>query len=96
MNAAFRLELTHHKGNGMTIGTDVAHAASKAIDLTELTVETVQAGFASGAFTAEQLTRACLGRIATYNPRYNATNLKYWHRCKARLNERKPVRHCKK
>ena len=47
----------------MTIGTDVAHAASKAIDLTELTVETVQAGFASGAFTAEQLTRACLGRI---------------------------------
>ena len=56
----------------MTIGTDVAHAASKAIDLTELTIEMVQAGFAGGAFTAEELTRACLERIATYNPRYNA------------------------
>jgi amidase len=48
------------------------HHASPAIDIAELTVEQVQAGFASGAFTAESLTRACLDRIATYNPRYNA------------------------
>ena len=48
------------------------HHASPAIDIAELTVEQVQAGFASGAFTAESLTRACLDRIATFNPRYNA------------------------
>jgi aspartyl-tRNA(Asn)/glutamyl-tRNA(Gln) amidotransferase subunit A len=42
------------------------------IDLVELTVEQVQAGFASGAFTCEALTQACLDRIAQYNPRYNA------------------------
>ena len=42
------------------------------IDLVELTVEQVQAGFASGAFTAEALTQACLDRIALYNPAYNA------------------------
>jgi Asp-tRNA(Asn)/Glu-tRNA(Gln) amidotransferase A subunit family amidase len=44
----------------------------KAIDLTELTVEQVQAGFASGAFTSETLTRAYLDRIAEFNPSYNA------------------------
>ena len=42
------------------------------IDLTELTVEKVQAGFASGAFTSESLTQAYLDRIAEYNPSYNA------------------------
>jgi amidase len=41
-------------------------------DLVELTVEQVQAGFKSGAFTAESLAQACLDRIATYNPKYNA------------------------
>src|SRR5580704_13275965 len=56
----------------MTPGTDTAQSASTAIDLTELTVEHVQSGFASGAFTAESLTQACLDRIAVYNPRYNA------------------------
>jgi amidase len=45
---------------------------ARSIDLTDLTVEQVQAGFASGAFTAETLARACLDRIAVYNPRYNA------------------------
>ena len=43
-----------------------------AIDLVELTVEQVQHGFASGAFTCEQLVRACLDRIAEYDPHYNA------------------------
>jgi amidase len=42
------------------------------INVTELTVERVQTGFASGAFTAETLTQACLDCIAKYNPHYNA------------------------
>jgi len=37
-------------------------------DLAELTVEQVQAGFDSGALTAESLVQACLDRIATYTP----------------------------
>lgn len=45
---------------------------SDAIDLTELTVERVQAGFASGAFTSETLTKAYLKRIEEFNPSYNA------------------------
>lgn len=45
---------------------------SDAIDLTELTVERVQAGFASGAFTSETLTKAYLKRIEEFNPAYNA------------------------
>lgn len=40
--------------------------------LDDLTVAQVQDGFARGAFTAESLAQACLDRIATYNPRYNA------------------------
>lgn len=43
-----------------------------AIDLAVLTVESVQAGFASGAFTCETLVQACLDRIAAYDPNYNA------------------------
>lgn len=43
-----------------------------AIDQVELTVEQVQAGFASGAFTSEALTEAFLHRIERYNPHYNA------------------------
>ncbi|HEX3638541.1 MAG TPA: amidase [Paraburkholderia sp.] len=42
------------------------------IDVTELTVEQVQSGFASGALTSESLTAAFLERIAQFNPRYNA------------------------
>src|ERR1700733_11161770 len=42
------------------------------LNLVELTVEQVQAAFESGAFTAEALARACLDRIATHNPKYNA------------------------
>lgn len=42
------------------------------IDLTELTVEKVQEGFASGAFTSESLTKAYLDHIAEFNPSYNA------------------------
>jgi len=42
------------------------------IDLTRLTVETVQEGFRSGAFTAESLAEACFRQIDTFNPHYNA------------------------
>src|SRR5262245_11072788 len=49
------------RGSGMT------QAISDKIDLSELTVEKVQAGFASGAFTSERLTRAYLQRIAEFN-----------------------------
>ncbi len=46
--------------------------ASPSIDITKLTIEAVQPGFASGAFTAQALIQACLSMITTYNPRYNA------------------------
>ncbi|MDE4305829.1 amidase [Phaeobacter gallaeciensis] len=42
------------------------------INLEELTLEIVQQGFASGAFTSESLTQAYLDRIAEFNPTYNA------------------------
>ncbi len=42
------------------------------IDLTEMTVEKVQEGFSSGTFNSESLTKAYLGRIAEFNPSYNA------------------------
>jgi len=43
-----------------------------AIDLIEMTVEDVQAGFAQGTFTAESLTRAFLARIEALNGAWNA------------------------
>ena len=42
------------------------------IDLTTLTVENVQEGFRTGAFTAESLAKACFQQIDTCNGRYNA------------------------
>ncbi len=48
------------------------HGTARSLDLAELTVEQVQAGFASRAFTAETLTEGSLDRIAACNPRYNA------------------------
>ena len=47
-------------------------AAAGVIDVVEMTVEKAQAGFASGAFTSESLTKAFLDRIALHNPSYNA------------------------
>jgi Asp-tRNA(Asn)/Glu-tRNA(Gln) amidotransferase A subunit family amidase len=46
--------------------------AAQAIDVVELTVADVQAGYASGRFTAVELTRAYLERIGRYEDRYNA------------------------
>jgi len=51
---------------------DMVGVAGDPMDLIEMTVERAQAGFASGAFTSESLTRAYLERIAEFNPAYNA------------------------
>jgi aspartyl-tRNA(Asn)/glutamyl-tRNA(Gln) amidotransferase subunit A len=42
------------------------------VDVVELTIEAARAAFATGALTAEALTRASLERIARYDPCYNA------------------------
>ena len=49
-----------------------AAAPPLALNLVELTVETVQAAFAAGTVTAEALTEALLARIAALNPALNA------------------------
>ena len=50
----------------------MTNVSKKTIDLIELTVEQVQAGFTRGAFTSEELTKAYLERIKEFNPSYNA------------------------
>lgn len=47
-------------------------AADPTVDVVELTIEEVQAGYAAGEFTAVALTRAFLDRIARYEDHYNA------------------------
>ena len=42
------------------------------VDVVELTVADIEAGFASGRFSSEQLTVAFQQRIERYNPAYNA------------------------
>lgn len=42
------------------------------IDVTEITIADIQAAFAAGTYTSEQLTQAFLDRIAEYEPYYNA------------------------
>ena len=42
------------------------------IDVVELSAEQIQADYAAGRYSAEQLTRAFLDRIARYESRYNA------------------------
>ena len=42
------------------------------IDVVELTISDVQAGFTAGRFTSEALTLAFLARIDRYEPYYNA------------------------
>ena len=54
----------------MTLTESTAPASE--LNLIELTVEQVQAAFASGALTAEALTTAFLARIDKIDPRYNA------------------------
>jgi Asp-tRNA(Asn)/Glu-tRNA(Gln) amidotransferase A subunit family amidase len=50
----------------------VGRLAAQEIDVVELTVEDVQAAYASGRFTAVELTRAFLDRIERYEDYYNA------------------------
>ena len=47
-------------------------ATAQRIDVVEMTVDDVAAGYRSGAFTAVELTQAFLDRIARYEGRYNA------------------------
>lgn len=49
-----------------------ALGGAQSIDVVEMTVADVQEGYASGRFTAVDLTRSFLERIARYEPRYNA------------------------
>lgn len=49
-----------------------AAASAQDIDVVEMTVGDVQAGYAAGDFTAVELTRAFLARIAKYESHYNA------------------------
>jgi len=42
------------------------------VDVVELTAEQLAAGYAEGRFSVAEVTRAFLGRIAAYEPRYNA------------------------
>jgi amidase len=42
------------------------------LDVTEITIERIRTGFSARAFTAEMLVQACLEKITTYNPHYNA------------------------
>jgi len=49
-----------------------APSSAQQIDVVEMTVADVQAGYRSGAFTAVELTRAFLDRIERFEGRYNA------------------------
>ena len=57
-------------GLGALLGP--APSVSQEIDVEELTVADVQAAYAEGRFTAVELTKAYLARIARYEPYYNA------------------------
>jgi hypothetical protein len=54
-------------------------AAAQALDVVELTVTQVQAGYAAGTFTAVELTRAFLERIDRHEERLNGTQRR-WRR----------------
>ncbi|MEX2467391.1 MAG: amidase [Gemmatimonadota bacterium] len=55
------------------LSVSVLPAAARAqVDVVELTVTEIQEGLRSGAFTAEDLTRASIARIAQYESHYNA------------------------
>lgn len=53
-------------------GGSALSLAAQSIDVVEMTVEEVHAGYASGAFTAVELTQAFLDRIAEFEGTYNA------------------------
>ncbi len=49
-----------------------AYSQDKAIPVADLTIQDLQAGYASAAYTAEEVTQAFLNRIEEYEPSYNA------------------------
>ncbi len=53
-------------------GGVIAPSPGAAVDVVELTAEQIQAGLAEGEYTAVDLTRAFLERIALYEDHYNA------------------------
>ena len=54
------------------VGATPCFAAAQELDVEELTVEDVRAGYAAGDFTAVELTRAFLERIERFESHYNA------------------------
>lgn len=48
------------------------HDTSTSIDVTELTIATLQSGYALKRFTCVEITRAFLDRIKCHNSHYNA------------------------
>jgi len=57
---------------GAVLALAPSGASAQKIDVVEMTVADVQRGYAEGAFTAVELTRAFLDRIGRYEERYNA------------------------
>jgi len=66
----------HWRTTGLLTALLVVAAAPTAlqaqVDPVELTIEQIHEGFRTGAFTAEELTRASLERISRYERHYNA------------------------
>jgi amidase/aspartyl-tRNA(Asn)/glutamyl-tRNA(Gln) amidotransferase subunit A len=58
--------------SGTTPSAATPPARDQRIDVLELTISQVQADYAAHKYTAEQLVKAYLDRIATYEPHYNA------------------------
>lgn len=54
------------------LSTAAVPAMAQEIDVMELTIADIQAAYAAGEYTAEELTQAFLDRIAIYEPSYNA------------------------
>ena len=56
----------------LAVFVGLGHAEAQEIDVVEMTIADVHAGYAARAFTAVQLTEAFLARIAEHESTYNA------------------------
>ena len=56
----------------LLVGFSIASPAAALVDVTEMTVAEIEAGFASNTFTSVELTQSYLARIAEFEPTYNA------------------------
>jgi Asp-tRNA(Asn)/Glu-tRNA(Gln) amidotransferase A subunit family amidase len=59
-------------GGAATLALPAAADAQEPLDVVELTVDRLQAGYEAGEFTAVEVTRAYLERIARFESHYNA------------------------